>query len=119
MAPDGTGYGTGLAEATTESDPAAIVAAQSLSHLGVDDNAALAHAAIDAHATQPAAWQRAEVLSTYGLLVSADELIRLSAAVDGLLRPYIRLTRGDAPTGAERVHVVFEAFRRPTAELPA
>ena len=64
-------------------------------------------------------WQRAEVISTYGLLLSADELSTLAAAVDGLLRPYIGLTRSDAPADAERVHVVFEAFRRPVAGLPA
>ena len=95
------------------------MAARALSHLGVDDNAALAHAAIDAHAAQPAAWQRAEVISTYGLHVSADELATLAAAVDGILRQYIGLTRSDTPADAERVHVVFEAFRRPAAGLPA
>ena len=117
--PTVTGYGTGPADVAADPDPAAMVAARALSHLGIDDNAALAHAAIDAHAEQPAAWQLAEVLSTYGLLVSADELTTLSAAVDGLLRPYIGLTRSDAPADAERVHVVFDAFRRPAAGLPA
>ena len=115
--PTVTGYGTG--PAAPGADPAAIVAAEALSHLGIDDNAALAHAAIDAHAGRPPAWQRAEIMATYGLLVSADELRALAEAVDGLLRPYIGLTRNDVPAEAERVHVAFQAFRRPAAELPA
>ena len=45
--PTVTGYGTGPA-ALPDADPAAIVATEALSHLGIDDNAALAHAAIDA-----------------------------------------------------------------------
>ena len=116
-----TGYGTGPSDAAAsagDADPAAIVAAQALSHLGVDDNAALAHAAVDAHAAQPPAWQSAEIMSTYGLLVSADELKTLAAAVDRVLRPYIGLTRPEAPADAERVHVIFDAFRRPAAALP-
>jgi Helix-turn-helix domain len=76
--PTVTGYGTGPVESTPDPDPAAVVAA-------------------DAHATQPPAWQRAELISTYGLLLSAHELARLAAAVDGILRPYIGLTRNDAP----------------------
>jgi DNA-binding transcriptional ArsR family regulator len=119
--PTVTGYGTGPSDAAAvagDSDPAAVVAAQALSHLGIDDNAALAHAAVDAHASQSPAWQAAEVIATYGLLVSADELTMLYAAVDGLLRPYIGLTRSDAPAEAERVHVVFDAFLRPAATLP-
>ena len=95
-----------------------MLAARTLSHLGIDDNAALAHAAVAAHDTQPAAWQRAEILSTYGLLLSPDELTELSAAVDRVLRPYIGLTRSDA-RDAEPVHVVFDAFRRPAAGRPA
>lgn len=115
--PTVTGYGTG--PAAPDADPTAMVAATALSHLGIDDNAALAHAAVDAHAAHPPDWQRAEFIATYGLLVSAEELTALVAAVDGLLRPYIGLTRSDAPADAERVHVVFDAFRRPAAPVPA
>lgn len=53
------------------------------------------------------------MLATFGLLVTAQELVTLSAAVDSLLRPYISLTREGAPPDAERVHVVFDAVRRP------
>ena len=53
------------------------------------------------------------VLATFGLVVTAEELATLSAAVDALLRPYIGLTREEGPPDAERVHVVFNAVRRP------
>lgn len=84
-----------------------------LVHAQIDDNAELLHRAVDAHDELPPEWHRAELLSTFGLLVTADELVALASRVDALLRPYIGLTREDPPTGAERVHVVFDAVRRP------
>jgi DNA-binding transcriptional ArsR family regulator len=84
-----------------------------LVHAQIDDNAELLHRAVDAHDTLPPEWHRAELLSTFGLLVTADELATLASRVDALLRPYIGLTREDPPAGAERVHVVFDAVRRP------
>jgi DNA-binding transcriptional ArsR family regulator len=114
--PTVTGYGTGAGEGAPTLDRAATVAARGLSHLGVEDSAALAHAAIEAHDGLPDEWQRAEVLSTYGLRVSAGELRELVRAIDALLRPYIGLTRPAAPADAHPVHVVFDAFRRPSPE---
>ena len=91
------------------------VASRHLVHAGIDQDAALAHAAVDAHDEQPAAWQKAETIATYGLRVTAAELIALTTAVDAVLRPFIGLTRADAPDDARPVHVVFEAFQRPIA----
>src|SRR6478752_4972067 len=42
-----------------------------------------------------------------------SELAALVADVDALLRPYIGLTREDAPADAAPVHVAFQAFRLP------
>ena len=111
--PTVTGYGTGPADDEPVLDQAASVAARGLSHLGVDDSAALAHAAVEAHDALPAEWRRAEVLSTYGLRVTADELRGLVGAIDALLRPFIALTRTDPPEDAQPVHVIVDAFRRP------
>lgn len=114
--PMATGFQTGPEPgADPASDPVAALAHRRLLHLGIDDDAALAHAATDGHDELPADWRRAEVLSTFGLLVTADELVELAAAVDAILRPYIGLTRDDVPAAAERVHVIFDAFRRPSA----
>jgi len=113
--PTATGIRTGPApDADPASDPVASLAHRRLIHLGIDDDAALAHRAVDGHDDLPADWRRAETLSTFGLLVTADELVGLTTAVDAILRPYIGLTRDDVPPDAERVHVIFDAFRRPT-----
>jgi DNA-binding Lrp family transcriptional regulator len=111
--PTVTGYGTGPADDAPNPDPSALVAARGLGHLGVDDSAGLAHAAIDVHDALPLEWRRAETLSTYGLVVTADELRTLATQVDAVLRPFIGLTRATIPVGAEPVHVAFQAFRRP------
>jgi hypothetical protein len=110
--PTATGlhYGRPDGEAST---PVEAAVQRRLVHAGIDQDASLAHAAVDAHDTQPADWQAAETLSTFGLNVTATELSTLAAAVDAILRPYILLTRENAPAGAAPVHVVFEAFRRP------
>jgi hypothetical protein len=107
---------TGLSYGRPDGEPRTPVEAAvhtRLIHAGIDQDAAIAHAAVDAHDGQPADWRAAESLATYGLLVTAAELTALTTAVDALLRPFILLTRDDAPDGARPVHVLFEAFRRP------
>jgi DNA-binding transcriptional ArsR family regulator len=108
----GTGFSFHPADDDRD-DPAARRASNELVHLGIDDNAALAHAAAEAHDELPEAWRDAESLSSYGLRVSPAELAALAAAIDGLVRPYIGLTRDDAPADAAPVHVTFQAFRLP------
>lgn len=113
--PAATGLSYGPAP-DDDADPGARIAElanRRLVHAQIDDNAELLHRAIDAHDELPPEWHRAEILSTFGLLVTADELLGLAARVDALLRPFIGLTREDPPAGAERVHVVFDAVRRP------
>jgi hypothetical protein len=109
--PDDTGGPAGTGDRVP--DAAAAVANRRLLHAGIDDDAGLAHAAVEAHDGLPPDWRRAELLSTFGLLVTADELVALSTAVDAILRPYIALTRDEPPADAEPVHVIFDAFRRP------
>ena len=108
--------GTGFSFHPGEDDrdnAAARLASTELIHLGIDDTAALAHAATDAHDGLPEAWREAAALNSYGLRVSPAELAALVADVDALLRPYIGLTREDAPADAAPVHVAFQAFRLP------
>jgi DNA-binding transcriptional ArsR family regulator len=110
--PTATGFSYGVPDSEL-ADPAAALANRQLLHAGVDDEAALAHAAVEQHADLPSAWREAETMATYGLLVDPVELTALYAAVDALIRPYIALTREDAPGDARAVHVGFSAFRRP------
>lgn len=94
-------------------DPVQASLSRQLAEAGIDQNAALSRAALAAHDDHAADWRAAETMSTFGLLVTAGELATLTAAVDGILRPWIGLTRDGAPPDARPVHVVFEAFLRP------
>jgi DNA-binding transcriptional ArsR family regulator len=94
-------------------DKVGALAHRQLLHVGIDDDAALAHTAVDRHDELPADWQAAETMATFGLRVTPKELETLGAKIDALLRPYIGLTRDDPPTEARNVHVAFRAFRRP------
>jgi DNA-binding transcriptional ArsR family regulator len=93
--------------------PVEAALSRQLIHAGIDHDAELAHRATDAHAGQPADWRGAETRATFGLVVTPGELTTITAAIDAILRPFIGLTRDDAPAHARPVHVVFEAFRRP------
>jgi DNA-binding transcriptional ArsR family regulator len=110
--PTATGFSYGVPDGAS-ADPVAELANRQLLHAGVDDEARLAHAAIDRHDDQPPAWQEAETMATYGLLIEPTELASLAASVDALLRPYIALVREATSPDAEPVHVSFSAFRRP------
>ena len=110
--PTATGLRTDV-PADSNADPAAIAASRRLIHAGVDDEAALTHEAIDRHDDLPEAWRQAGTLATYGLNMTSSELNALNIAIDALIRPYIGLTRTDAPADARPVHVGYVAFRRP------
>ena len=57
-------------------------------------------------------WQDASELGSYGLLVDAAELRDVLARLDAVLRPYLAVTRADAPGDARVVHVTLQAFPR-------
>lgn len=52
----------------------------------------------------PPAWQRGAGVSDTGLRLTADELVALQEAVEGLLAPYLRRT--DPPEGARPVRLL-------------
>jgi DNA-binding MarR family transcriptional regulator len=112
--PTATGFSYGV-EDGERADPVAELANRQLLHVGVDDEARLAHEAVEGHGDQPPAWQQAETMATYGLLVDPEELTALSQSIDALLRPYIALVRAAAPPDARAVHASFTAFRRPSS----
>jgi DNA-binding transcriptional ArsR family regulator len=57
-----------------------------------------------------AAWREADVYAAYTLRVTPEELRRLGAQLDALIRPLIAGLREDAPAGAELVTVGLSAF---------
>jgi DNA-binding transcriptional ArsR family regulator len=110
--PAATGLSYGPAD-DAAATPVEAALGRQLLHAGIDHDADLAHRAADAHDDQPPDWRAAETISTFGLLVTPGELTTITTAIDAILRPFIGLTREDAPDTARPVHVVLEAFRRP------
>src|SRR5918995_2676120 len=62
--PTATGLQMGPADEERDPDPVALAANRRLSHAAIEDAAALAHAAIDAHDDRPEPWRRAESMAT-------------------------------------------------------
>ena len=60
----------------------------------------------------PAVWQDAATFGTYELVLTPDELERLSGAIDELLRPHRAGVKAGDPSTSRTVHVVFHAFPR-------
>lgn len=56
------------------------------------------------------AWREADVYAGYTLRITPDELQRLTAQLDGLIRPLIAALREDPPAGAELVTLGLSAF---------
>lgn len=62
------------------------------------------------HEDLPEEWTEVSGASGYALELTASELRSLLAAVDELIRPFVRPIRTDAPDGSEVVHVTLRAF---------
>ena len=58
-------------------------------------------------------WQDAAEFASYGILVDAAELGDLVQRLDAIVRPYLAVTRGDAPASARVAHITLQAFPRP------
>jgi DNA-binding transcriptional ArsR family regulator len=94
-------------------DPATRAAQQALLSVQLDEEARLARAYLRGMDELPAAWQEASAFSRYGLLLTPAELRELVERLDALIRPYIGMTRDDAPAEAGPVHLGLRAFRFP------
>ena len=107
----GTGFSFHPADDDRD-DPAARRASSELVHLGIDER--LARSCGRRCPRRPARGvARCGGAPLLRARVSPVELAALVAAIDGLVRPYIGLTRDAAPADAAPVHVTFQAFRLP------
>jgi len=109
---------TGLAFGRSEDPEFAIgsdTVERALADRQVDDEAALVHRAIAQRDEQPVEWREASLLNGYALKLTPAELRELGERLDALIRPYIALTRGDAPDGSDVVALHLNAFRHPDA----
>ena len=93
--------------------PSAAAAARTLDELSLAREEELTSRALAEHDRLPAAWQQAGAHSRYGLRLTASELAQLVREIDRLVRPYIALTRGEAPPDAEVAVLRLLAFRHP------
>lgn len=109
---------TGLSFGRTD-DPEFAIGAdtveRALADRQVDEEAALVHRAIAQRDEQPIEWREASMLSGYALRLTPGELRELVEGLDALIRPYIALTRADAPEGSDVVALHLNAFRHPDA----
>ena len=111
--------GLDLHPAVDDADPEVMTAARatraSLANIEIEEHARLARQYLRLEARAPRAWREVAGVSSYSLRLTPEELEGLVRALDGLIRPYIGLTRADPPEGARPVHLDFKAFLRPEA----
>jgi DNA-binding transcriptional ArsR family regulator len=88
-------------------------AQEALLSVQLDEETRLARAHLRDVDELPADWREQSAFSTYGLLLTPAELHELVQRLDALVRPYIRMTREDAPADARPVHLGLRAFRFP------
>lgn len=105
---------TGLSyEASGDERSAAAQVARMVQEIATAREEDLTRQARRAHDAQPQPWRSAEAFHDYGLRVTPEELARLTAEIDRLVRPFIALTRSAAPDDAEPARVRLLAFRDP------
>jgi DNA-binding transcriptional ArsR family regulator len=106
-----TGLEFGPREAA-ESNPSA-AAARAVDELALARDEELTRRALARHDKQPTDWRAAEAHNSYALRITPSELGQLIGEIDRLVRPYIGLTRGDAPEDADVAYLRLLAFRHP------
>jgi DNA-binding transcriptional ArsR family regulator len=102
--------------ADADREPGSAAAARTIDELSLARDEALTRRALAQHDDLPSDWQAAGARHTYGLNISAAELAALTAEIDRLVRPYIALTRADAPADAQVALLRLLAFRHPEAQ---
>ena len=116
----GLQFGAGAAQGGDQATALGIDSAERLLvDRQIDDEANLAHRAVAQRDEIPAAWRDATMLSGYSLRLTPDELKALGEKLDALIRPYIGLTRADAPADSDVVALTLNAFLHPDAPLTA
>jgi hypothetical protein len=96
---------------TTEA-PELIAASVALTTAGIEENGRLARQYLANLDDVPDEWQRVATFSTYGLLVTADELRAVTDAIDAIVRPLRNASRTDAPSQARLVRLHADSFLR-------
>jgi DNA-binding transcriptional ArsR family regulator len=106
---------TGLTFGSEAGEVSAVVAeaALALNELSLAREEELTRQARRRHDAQPEPWRSAEAFHEYGLSITAAELAQLTRQIDELVRPFIAMTRDDAPVRSEAARLRLLAFRDP------
>lgn len=99
-------------------DPAGgpTAAGEALEELSLARGEELTRRARRRHHDQPPDWRAAEAYHEYALKLTASELARLVGQIDRLVRPFIAMTRDEAPGDAEVASLRLLAFRHPQSQ---
>jgi DNA-binding transcriptional ArsR family regulator len=108
-----TATGLEFGPADAASSPTAAGVALVLEELSLAHDEELTRRARRRNYDQPADWQAAEAYNNYALKLTASELSQLVSQIDRLVRPFIAMTRDDAPESAEVTLLRLLAFRHP------
>jgi predicted ArsR family transcriptional regulator len=100
----GFGYEPGRAGSGDELLENAVLATQ----LRAEEQALLRH--LESRSELAPAWQEASVVHTYHLLMTPEELEALQSGLDQAIRPFISLTRPNAPEDARQVRLHVRAY---------
>ena len=111
--------GLDLRPAVDDPDPEVVTAARAtraaLANAEIEEHARLAREYLRLEQRAPKKWREAGTGASYSLRLTAEELAGLVRTLDAAIRPYIGLTRTDAPEDAQPVHLDLKAFLRPEA----
>jgi len=96
-------------------DPASptSTAGEALAELTLSRGEELTRRARRLHHDQPPDWRAAEAYHDYALKLTASELSQLVGEIDRLVRPFIAMTRDQAPADADVAELRLLAFRHP------
>jgi predicted ArsR family transcriptional regulator len=98
---------------SAEPGPAAAIARAALTEMSAQHADDLHRRYLARQDLLPAEWTAASGTNGYALELTADELRELTAAVDALVRPYVRAIRADPPPRSGVVHATWRAFLHP------
>jgi DNA-binding transcriptional ArsR family regulator len=100
----GFAYDPGESMPTDERLQSAVLATQ----LRAEEEALLRH--LEARSELPEPWRDASVVHTYHLQMTPAELLALQSELDHAIRPFVALTRDDAPEDARPVRLHLRAY---------
>jgi DNA-binding transcriptional ArsR family regulator len=107
---------TGLEFGPADLASSATAAGEALDELSLARGEELTRRARRRHHDQPADWRAAEAYHDYALKLTASELSALVGQIDSLVRPFIAMTRDEAPKDAEVAELRLLAFRHPQSQ---